>query len=252
MSLETYAAMPFEQLLRLFAEMARQVGLGRGCRDGGAPSGASAPSKAEKKRAFAEAQTIASVLHSKATKRQVEPLFEGEDPDVRLCAALLFGDLAPELAEAAQNAVIAGCSTQEMMAQAQRARTPPPPRPILPEMGDDALLERFQDAGERLSACRFIDALDNPKDFEARDHVVEELAAIRAEIERRGMLAKLEPFLDSKDPRIRFQAALGCLRIAPEKAVAALEALTQNADPGTQISASMALQRQRAGDLDRR
>jgi hypothetical protein len=221
---------------------------------GGAPSDAKSRSKQEKQRAFAEASAIAGALRSKATEREIEALFDADDPDARLCAALLFGELAPELAEAARYAAIAGVSTQEALGQARRARTPPPSRPTLQEMNDDALLARFQDAGERLTACSFINTVENPKDFEARDHIVEELAAIRAEIERRGTLARLEPFLDSEDPRIRFQAALGCLRIAPEKAVATLEALAQKADPGTQISASMALQRQHAGDcnLDRR
>lgn len=241
-----YAAMPAQQLLRLFAEAAAQMGLGRICRIGGARSGVR--SKQEKQHAFADAQTIAGVLRSKATRREIAPLFEADDPDVGLCAALVLGDVAPQLADAATKAAVAGIPMRQAVAEASRARTPPLARPTLQEMDDEALLVRFQDAGERLAACAFIDAIDNPDEFAARDRIVEELAAIRAEFDRRGTLERLAQFLDAKNPRIRFQAALGCLRVAPDKAVAALEALTQNADPATQLSASSVLQRWRAGE----
>ena len=82
--------------------------------------------------------------------------------------------------------------------------------------------------------------------------VAADLSADAGEVRCASRSERLERSRRSR--RIRFQAALGRLRIAPAKAVAALEALTQNAGPGMQISARMALQRQRAGDgsLDQR
>lgn len=243
MSAEDYAATTVEALLQRFAGTAKRLGLGYACRDHSAASGEGPPSKTEKRRAFADARAIADALRARASEREIELLFETDDPDVRLCASLLLGDLAAELSQAAQYAAIASLSTRAVLREARRARTPPPLRPTLQEMGDDALLGRFQDAGERLTGCAFIDTVATPKDFQARDRIVAELAAIRVEIERRGMLTRLEPFLDSKDPRIRFQAALGCLSVVPEKAVTTLQALAENADPNTQISAVFILRR---------
>ena len=244
MSPGDFGATPTEELLRRFAETARRAGLG-------GSAGARPPSKDERKRAFAEARAIAGALRVQATRADIEPLFDAADPDVSLCATLALGDLAPELAEAAPIAVIAGLSTPDVLSQARRARTPPPPRPTLPEMGDDALLARFQDAGERLGCCRFLDTVGDPEDFKARDRIAEELGAVRVEIERRGLLARLEPLLDSPDPRVRLHAALACRRVAPAKAVATLEALAETADPDTQISAEWALRRWRAEDRGR-
>jgi len=241
---------PTEGLLKRFAEAARRVGLGRSCGNPDSLVDAERLSKDDRKRAFAEAQTIASVLRAKATKGEIEPLFDAADADVSLCATLVLGDLAPELAEATPIAVIAGLSTQDVLTRARRARASPAPRPTLQEMSDDALLARFEDAGERLGGCRFLDTIENPEEFRVRDRIIEELGAIRAEVERRGMLARLEPFLDSQDAQIRLQAALGCLRVAPAKAVATLQALAEKADPDTQISADWALQRWRSDDRD--
>jgi len=99
----------------------------------------------------------------------------------------------------------------------------------LQEMGDDALMARFTAAAQRLTACRFINWLENDKDMETRNAVIRELRDASREIKRRDMLARLLPLLDSADSWVRFTAAEGCLRIAPEKAVATLEALADDA-----------------------
>ena len=60
------------------------------------------------------------------------------DPDVRLRAAPLSGDLAPSWRRRLRTRSSPPFD-EETMAQARRARTPLAPRPTLPETGDDAL-----------------------------------------------------------------------------------------------------------------
>lgn len=224
MSPEDYAQMPTERLLRLFAETANESGVGRVFQyGGGAPPDAFLPTQEETDRGFARNAIIAGALCGKATAREIEPLFDSDDPDIRICAAALLSEFAPALGEAAWHGVMAKCSTREALAQSDRARTPPPARPTLAEMSDDALMARFADAAERLTACRFIDWRDDERDAAARNAIIVEQTKIGAEIRRRGMLARLLPFLDAADPSARLFAALGCLRIAAAKAVATLE-----------------------------
>jgi len=224
MSAQDYAQMPTDRLLRLFAETANESGVGRVFQYGGAaPPDAFLPTSEETNRGFARNTAIAGALSFKATALEIEPLFDSDDPDVRICAAALLSELAPTLSEAAWHGVMAGCTTREALAQGERARTPPPALPTLQAMDDDALMARFADAAERLTACRFIDWRDNQTDAQARNAIIVEQTEIGAEIRRRGMLARLLPFLDDADPSARLFAALGCLRIAAAKAAATLE-----------------------------
>ena len=245
MSPEEYATMPVERLAQLFAEAAKRTGLGRICQGG---ADASMPTKEEAKLGLAACAAIAGALRGKAKRSELEPLFDSDDPDVRMCAGASLDDSAPELAAAAMKGVLANCSTREALTRAERARTPPPPRPTLKEMSDDALLARFDDAAQRLTACRFINWRDNGKDMATRNAIIRELTDIGREIKRRDMLARLLPFLDSPHASARFTAAEGCLRIAPERAVATLEALADKADADTRAAAGWALQRWRRGE----
>ncbi|MGD0639833.1 MAG: hypothetical protein ABSC22_03710 [Roseiarcus sp.] len=250
MTPEEYATMPTERLLRLFAETARQSGAGRVLQyaGGSAPADLVVPTTAETKAGFTENAAIAGALRFKATNREIEPLFDSDDLDVRLCAAMFFSDFAPELAQAARHGVMANVSTREALAFGRRARQPPPPRPTLREMTDEALLARFQDAAERQTACRFTEWLDDPKDLETRNAVVGEVTDILREMKRRDMLAKLLPFLDSADVTARFRAAQGCLRIAPDKAVPVLEGLAAKAELQMRAAAATTLDNWRKGD----
>ena len=179
-------------------------------------------------------------------------LLQDEDPDVRMTAAMYLREFAPDLAMATWEGVMAGCSASEVIAARQRARTPPPRRPTLQEMSDEALLARFQDAGERLTAFRFVDWVNDKLDMDRRNAVIGELTAIGVETKRRGMLARFVPFLDSPDPAIRHHAASACLRIAPEKAVATLEALEADGDPDTRAAAGWTLESLASGRVLRR
>jgi hypothetical protein len=229
MSAEDYAQMPTDRLLQLFAETANQSGVGRVFQyGGGAPPEAFLPTREETSCGFARNAAIAGALSFKATAPEIEPLFDSDDPDVRFCAAALLSEWAPTLSEAAWRGVMAGCTTREALAQGERARTPPPALPTLQAMDDDALMARFADAAKRLTACRFIDWRDDQDDAQTRNAIIVEHAEIGAEIRRRGMLARLLPFLDDRDPSARLFAALGCLRIAAAKAAATLEEIGAN------------------------
>jgi hypothetical protein len=114
-------------------------------------------------------------------------------------------------------------------------------------MDDDALMARFEDAAERLTACRFIDWRDDEEDAAARNAIIAEQTEIGAEIRRRGMLARLLPFLDDADPSARLFAALGCLRIAAAKATATLEEIGADNFDGRAVALAN-LERWRNGD----
>lgn len=250
MTPEEYATMPTERLLRLFAETAKQSGAGRVLQATGdsAPADLVVPTTAETKLGFTENVAIAGALRFNATKSEIEPLFDSGDPDIRICAAMFFSDFAPELADAARHGVMANVSTREALALGRRARQPPPPRPTLQEMTDEALVARFEDAAERQTACRFTEWLHDPRDLETRNAIVGELTRILREMKRRDMLARLLPFLDSADVTARFRAAQGCLRIAPEKAVAVLQRVAAKAEMQTRIAADTTLDNWRKGD----
>lgn len=105
-----------------------------------------------------------------------------------------------------------------------------------------------EDAGERLTAFRHVDWANDKSDLNRRNAVIGERTAIGVETKRRGMLGRFVPFLDSPDPAIRHHAASACLRIAPEKAVATLEALEANGDADMRAAAGWTLDRSRAGE----
>jgi hypothetical protein len=113
-------------------------------------------------------------------------------------------------------------------------------------MDDDALMARFADAAERLTACRFIDWRDDEGDAAVRNAIIVEHTEMGAEIRRRGMLARLLPFLDDADPSARLFAALGCLRIAAAKAAATLEDIGANGNLGDRAVALENLARWRS------
>jgi hypothetical protein len=248
MTSEDYVQMPTERLLRLFAETANESGVGRVFQyGGGPPPEAVLPTREQTQRGFARNAAIAGALSGKATAPEIEPLFDSDDPDIRICAAALLSEFAPALSEAAWRGVMAKCSTREALAHGARARTPPPARPTLAEMDDDALMARFEDAAERLTACRFIDWRDDEKDADVRNAIIVEQSEIGAEIRRRGMLARLLPFLDDAEPSVRLFAALGCLRIAAAKAAATLEEIGANGYIDDRAVALDNLQRWRNG-----
>lgn len=150
---------------------------------------------------------------------------DDDDPDVRMWAARQFGDIDPEAAAAAIHSIFALLPTQDVLDLRQWARDPPPSRPTLREMADDALLARFEDAAERENATQFLDPLDNREDQEAKDRLADEMLDILRELKARGLLGGLEPLLESANLTVRFRAAQGCLRLDEKRAVTALESV---------------------------
>ena len=69
--------------------------------------------------AFARNAAIAGALCCKATALEIEPLFDSDDPDIRICAAALLSAFAPALSEAAWHGVMAKCSTREALARGE-------------------------------------------------------------------------------------------------------------------------------------
>ena len=249
---EEYAEMSTGLLPPLFADYAKRLGFGRVLQHTGGAVSAEVPvglgPREEIDRAARECLAIAAALLARSTSPEMAALFEDENPDVRIAAAMYLGPIDPQLADATLDGVLAGCSADEVIAMRKRVRTPPPPLPTLQEMSDEALLARFQDAGERLAGRRFIDWVREKRDMDTRNAILGELIAIKKEMKRRGMLARLAPFLDSAEPEIRLQAATGCLRVAPEKAVATLEALEAGPRGHVCAAAGWALDRWRVGE----
>jgi HEAT repeat protein len=249
MSPEDYAEMSADRLPPLFAGAAKQLGLGRIFTDisAGSPPDPSllAMDKEQRRRLTQELLAIAAALLTRPAGPGALSLFDDPDPDVRMAAATFVSRLDANLAEATLKGVLTGCSAKEVIAGRQRVHQKPPAQPPLQSMSDEALLARFQDAGERVTACRFIDWVHDQQDTETRNRILGELIDIRVEAEQRGMLARFAPFLDSPDPHIRFQAAIACRYVAPDKAVATLEALKADGDPQVRAPAGWTLSRWR-------
>jgi hypothetical protein len=250
LSPEQYMEMSSERLLSRFVEYAKQLGLGRAMRaiGGGPPvDGPIALQSPDKGKPVSdELLAVSTALRMRPMGSEILALYDDPDPDVRMCGATYFGDVDPKLAEATRTGVRSGCSASDVTAARLRVRQSPPSRPTLQEMSDEALLTRFQDAGERLTACQFIDWVHDDRDMETRNAIVGELIAIRLEAKRRALLARLVPFLDSPDPSTRHHAAIACLGFATDKAVATLEGLEADADPQVRAAAGWTLNRWRA------
>ena len=162
---------------------------------------------------------------------EVQALYENENAGVRTFASTLLAAVDPELSEAAFRGLAFDTPPRKVLALARRARRPPPGKPSLADMSLDALIERFVDAATRLYATRFLDCLAKRADLELRNRIVCEEGDVLRELKARGALDRLLPLLDEPNPAVRPQAAVACLAIATDEAVAILEAATRSYDP---------------------
>ncbi len=81
--------------------------------------------------------------------------------------------------------------------------------------------------------------------MDIRNEIVgQALDAMRA-LKARGLLERLLPLLDSDKVAMRYEAALACVRIAPEKATAVLEKIVASQNPDYLGQAQQALNRWR-------
>jgi HEAT repeat protein len=252
MSADDYAAVSTERLLEMFAEAAKGTALGRSLLSISNAARFSVPLQAvgktsERMQSAAVIRAVGAALRAREAISEVRRLFEDDDPDVRMCAASQFRDIEPERASAAISGLYAKLPTREALALRRRARQAPPRRPSLKEMSDDALVARFEDAAARQSASQFLDCLDDPKDMATHNRVVGEVTGILRELKSRGLLGRLLPSLASPDFTVRHRAAQGCLRIAEEKAVAALDSVVASGSFNERLAARDTLEHWRNG-----
>jgi hypothetical protein len=225
-----YAALSTTRLLELYAEAARRAGAGRGLwnnvkagRSGIRPPPEEPAAKAEVQQGVAAMLAAGDALLARGAISEMKSLFESDDPDLRLSSAQQFSDVDPETAAAAIHSIFALVSTREMLEMRRRARQAPPGRPTLQEMSDEALLARFEDAATRQGAAQYLETIEKPEDHETQNRVFGETTDTLREVKSRGLEARLMPLLLSDDLTVRWRAAQGCLSLAEEEAVMALE-----------------------------
>lgn len=194
---------------------------------------------------IAQVRPLAAAIVARTPVAEVRRLFEDEDPDVRAWAAGALIAVDPEWATASMSGLMAGRTTRDILAQRALARQKPPFGPPIETLSDDELVARFKDLGEREDATQFLDCIGDAKDMDIRNEIVgQTLDAMRA-LKARGLLERLLPLLDSDKVAVRFEAALACMRIAPEKATAVLERIVASQNPDYLGQAGNALQRWR-------
>jgi hypothetical protein len=201
----------------------------------------------ERQTAVDDLHALARELRVRSPVAEVLPLYESENTAVRCHASILLASVDPEFAEAALRGLRYGAPTREVVALVRRAYTPPPQEPPLQAMTLDALLERFVDAAMRLYATRFLDCVADPGDLDVKNEIVDEEGDLLRELTARGALERLVPLLDHDNATVRSQAALACLGIATERAVAILEATTASRDALESAAIKRALDRWRKG-----
>ena len=127
----------------------------------------------------------------------------------------------PEWAYATLEGVMCSLPTREVLDLIQRAYE----EPAFEDMTDDVLVARFEDAATREYATRFLDVVDDEDDVGTWNRILEEVWEIMRALKARDRLDRLTPLLDSPNPTVRREAAIGCLRVDESRAVQVLESL---------------------------
>jgi len=196
----------------------------------------------------AKMRPIAAAIVARKPVAEVRRLFEDDNPDVRAWATGMLIAVDPEWARASLTGLIEGLKPRDVLAQRVLARQKPPFGPPIETLSDDELVARFKELGEREDATQFLDCIGDPKDMDVRNEIVgQALDAMRA-LKARGLLERLLPLLDSDKVAVRYEAALACMRIAPEKATAVLERIVASQNPDYLGQAGSALNRWRANN----
>lgn len=202
----------------------------------------------ERSAKIAGVRPLAAAIIARKPVAEVRRLFEDDNPDVRAWATGALIAVDPEWAAASLSGLMSGLKTREVLAQRALARQKPPFGPPLDALSDDQLVARFEELGDREEATQFLDCIGDAKDMDIRNAIVgQTLDAMRA-LKARGLLERLLPLLDSDKVAVRYEAALACMRIAPEKAIAVLEAIVASQDPDYVGGAGSALDRWRANN----
>jgi len=179
---------------------------------------------------IARMNALTPEMRRRAPAATISALMLDPDVDVRMWAAMRFGEFDRELSNAAFAGAREKVSPREALALIEHARTPPPVLPTLAQMSDDDLVARFSDACLREFWTRHCGGGRIPLDIELRNTIDDEVDEIVAEFRRRGTCDRLLPLLDSPNITTRAEAARATVRIAPERAAKALEAVSKSGD----------------------
>jgi hypothetical protein len=235
MTERSYSQMGADDLIKEFIRVAKTLG----------PFGIPQARTPERTAAVGMLRTITAELGERAPAEKLRPLFDHESNDVRGFAAFFLLAVDEDRALATVSALGAGLSTREMMALCDRARRGPPAGPAVKDMATEQLAARYEDAGIRQYATRFMGGESEPWDVELCNQIIGEIVDIMNELRSRDEVAALLPFLDHANVTVRGTAAANCLSIAPERAVPVLQAIVTKGDQIDKDGASWALARWR-------
>src|SRR5579863_6565932 len=160
----------------------------------------------EWKEGVAQMQALGAALRERKPIEEIRPLFEDDDADVRSWSAAQFLSTDPEWASAAWSGLCFDLTTREAFDLTRRARQPPPRRPTIKDMSDDALVERFEDAATREYAAHFLDYVGDARDMAIVNRIQREVWAIADELKSRAAAMKLLPYLDHRFITVRREA----------------------------------------------
>jgi hypothetical protein len=216
------AAASVETLVQLFVARARSV---RSCFNTRTPFKkwtASDEANVE------DIRTVAAELVSRKAIAEARALMDDADGNVRGWAGSSLAKLDQTRASAALVGLTEGFSTREVIAYQELVRRGPLPGPSLSEASIPQLLAYYEDAGIRRYATQFVvdEDSDDYRNVEIRNATIGEMTDIANELVRRGALATLAPLMDHSNVAIRCDAAAKCLKIAPEKAIAVIRAIS--------------------------
>ncbi|MGD1037035.1 MAG: DUF2019 domain-containing protein [Roseiarcus sp.] len=195
----------------------------------------------ERDQMMRELRAVSAELCARKPIEKLRLLFDHENVDVRFRAALAFMDVDPDWALATIPAHTADLSTKDVMALRARAKKRPPARPTPKDMSTEQLVARFEDAGIRRYATRFLGGESEPFDVKLSNRIVGEMRGIVDELKSRDALAELLPMLDHPNIAVRNNAANFCVPIARERAIAVLEAIEASRDSIERSSAGTTL-----------
>ena len=202
------------------------------------------PEKTPERRAMdQELRAIAAELCARKPIEKIRPLFDHESVDVRFYAAMRFLPVDPDWAIAAISAHTADVSTKDVIALRARAKKRPPARPTVTDMSTGQLVARFEDAGIRGYATRFLGGEFEPFDVELYNRIVGETRNIVDELNARGSLNELLPLLDHSNISVRRTAATYAISVAPDRTLPVLEAVSASRDSIEAPRASATLDR---------
>ncbi|RBP14299.1 uncharacterized protein DUF2019, partial [Roseiarcus fermentans] len=190
---------------------------------------------------IARMNALTPEMRRRAPPATISALMLDPHVDVRMWAAMRFSEIDRELSNAAFAGAREKVSPREALALIDHARTPPPAQPTLAQMSVDDLVARFSDACLREFWSRHCGRDGSGLDGELRNTIIGEIQSIAEELGRRGARERLLPLLDSPNITTRAEAARATIRIAPERAVKTLEAVSESKDSCELGGASMSL-----------